>query len=174
MSARVESQNLYGMFVDACEDATFEQATGDDDAMWTSSMVGNKRKSHEGQKTVFGKIFRAVEKMNLPMAESTDSLSSSLSTNSLLSSQNDLTDVFTPELLMEAVESLTLNNYGSTNSLASQADGLTNGQQPNLSNTMTTAVPPVIQFFFRALEQFLHHKSEEEGEANADEFPKFC
>ena len=172
MAARVESQNLYGMFVDACEDATFEQVPGDDAAMWTSPTVGNKRKSREGQRTVFGKIFTAVEKMNLPMAESTDSLASSLSTNSLLSSQNDLTDVFTPELLMEAVESLTLNNYGSTNSLASQAEGLNNSQQP-MQSQMAMAVPPVIQFFFRALEQFLH-KSEEEGEASVDEFPKFC
>ena len=71
---------------------------------------------------------------------------------------------FTPEMMMTAVESLTLNNYGSTNSLASM------DYSPR-GNTMSSP-DNIIQFFFHALEIFIN-KSDEDDVVTS-EFPKFC
>ena len=171
MSTRVESStNVFGLFLEACEDVALE-GLNDDNEMegFSSHRYGNREK-----KTVFGKIFRALEKVNLPMVESTDSLSSSLSNSSFRSSQSDLLSVsqnnsgiFTPEMFLDAVQSLTLNNYGSTNSLASLE------QQVVSVPTNHTQSQNAVQFFFRALEEFLNKSSEEEDVAVV-EFPKFC
>ena len=171
MSTRVESStNVFGLFMEACEDVALEGLNDDNEMEGFSS----HRYVNREKKTVFGKIFRALEKVNLPMVESTDSLSSSLSNSSFRSSQSDLLSVsqnnsgiFTPEMFLDAVQSLTLNNYGSTNSLASLE------QQVVSVPTNHTQSQNAVQFFFRALEEFLNKSSEEEDVAVV-EFPKFC
>ena len=179
MTATTSSaQNFFGQFVDTFEEVVVpDAAVGDDDHAWTTSTMGLHR--NRG-KTVFDRFFRAMEKVNLPLADSTDSLASALSTSSFRSSQDDLSggnlsghgsNVFTAEMFLEAVETLTLKNqFGSTNSLASQ-DFRAPAAAPAPSAAVAAASPETaIQVFFRALEQFLVAK--EEGDE--DEFPKFC
>ena len=173
MSVKVEnsSNEFFGMFMEACEDVALEMPDDHEVEGFSSYRYVNREK-----KTVFGKIFRALEKVNLPMVESTDSLSSSLSNASFRSSQSDLlsssrndSGIFTPEMFLDAVQSLTLNNYGSTNSLA----GLDQQVTVPIINNNNTHSQNVVQFFFRALEEFINKSSEEE-DAAVVEFPKFC
>ena len=180
MSTKVENNStneLFGMFMEACEDVALEGFNEDNEMEGFSSY----RYVNREKKTVFGKIFRAMEKVNLPMVESTDSLSSSLSNSSFRSSQSDLLSVsrnnsgiFTPEMFLDAVQSLTLNNYGSTNSLAGlDQQVMVPIDNLNLNLNNNTHSRNAVQFFFRALEEFINKSSEEE-DAVAAEFPKFC
>ena len=164
--------NVYGLFVECVEDVTVggtSQTEIEDNEAWASSLSFGKRKI---KSSMFGKFIKAMEKVNLPLAESTDSLSSFASALSAHSSSQHLSDVnmntLTPELFLEAVESLTLNNYGSTNSLHSFSNDM------NKSMSIRSDSLSVIQFFFKALEQFINTKSDDE-EISADaEFPKLC
>ena len=155
--------NFYGLFVECVEEVSFDGAEKVDNDEW---FIGSAGKRSSRNSTVFTNVFRAVEKIN--MCESTDSLTSFASMSSMSSgkdaSQLDLSKIFTPEMMMDAVESLTLNNYGSTNSLASM-DYSPRGQA-------ITTPDNIIQFFFHALEIFINKSDEDE--AVTSEFPKFC
>ena len=159
-----KKDNLYGLFVECFEDVAFDGTEKIDDDEWFLDSVN--KKSSRRNTTVFGKMFRAVEKIN--MCESTDSLTSYASMSSMGSgkdiSQADLSMFFSPEMMMGAVESLTLNNYGSANSLASM-DYSPKGQSIQSPDNM-------IQFFFHALEIFINKSDEDE--VISSEFPKFC
>jgi hypothetical protein len=161
------NNNFYGLFVECVEDISFDGAASTEDDDWFLASVG--KKSSKGS-SVFGSVFKAVEKIN--MCESSDSLTSFASMSSMASannmSQSDLVSLFTPQMMMGAVESLTLNNYASTNSLSSM-DYITRGQ--SLKATPDT----IIQFFFRALEIFINKsENDEDEEISVAEFPKFC
>ena len=119
------------------------------------------------------------------MSESSDSLASALSVSSFRSSQDDLSgngnngsssNVFSAEMFLEAVETLTLRDqFGSTNSLASQdflaSVPVSTAMAAAAPSTAVTNPQTAIQVFFRALEQFLIAKPEE---GDDEEFPKFC
>lgn len=159
-----KKDNLYGLFVECFEDIAFDGTEKIDNDEWFLDCVS--KKNSRRNPTVFGKMFKAVEKIN--MCESTDSLTSFASMSSMAvgseKSQADLSMYFSPEMMMGAVESLTLNNYGSTNSLASM-DYSPRGQSIQSPDNM-------IQFFFHALEIFIN-KSDEDDVVSSD-FPKFC
>ena len=157
--------NLYGVFIECVEDISFDCAASSDDDEWFIGSVG--KKSSRRSSSVFGSVFKAVEKIN--MCESTDSLTSFASMSSMAStkdmSQADLVSFFTSDMMMGAVESLTLNNYGSTNSLSSM-DYIQRGQ------TIKTTPNNFIHYFFHALEIFINKSDEDE--ILPSEFPKFC
>ena len=159
------NSNLYGLFVECVEDISFDGAQNTDDDDWFLASVGKKVSRRNS--TVFGRVFKAVEKINL--CESTDSLTSFASMSSMSSSKDksevDLLSLLSPHLMIDAVGSLTLNNYGSTNSLSSM-DYISRGQ------TVQATPDTVIQFFFHALEIFINKSDEDEG--NFADFPKFC
>ena len=156
--------NLYGVFIECVEDISFDCAASSEDDEWFVGSVGKKVPRHS---SVFGSVFKAVEKIN--MCESTDSLTSFASMSSMTSakemSQADLVSFFTSEMMMGAVESLTLNNYGSTNSLSS-TDYIQRGQ------TIKSSPNNFIHFFFHALEIFINKSDDDE--ILPSEFPKFC
>mmetsp|Transcript_31002 Transcript_31002/g.29613 ORF Transcript_31002/g.29613 Transcript_31002/m.29613 type:complete len:166 (+) Transcript_31002:81-578(+) len=161
------SQSVYGVFVDCIEEVSFDGAVNDQNEDWVSASTLGKRRRKDA--SLFDRVFKAVEKIN--MSESTDSLTSYASVSSMNSgkeiSQADLAAIFTPAIMMEAVQSLTLNNYGSSNSLASMdTRGSQSIQTPN----------NIIQFFFKALENFINETDESDTPPNnsADDFPKFC
>lgn len=156
--------NLYGVFIECVEDISFDCAASSDDDEWYIGSVGKKISRRS---SVFGSVFKAVEKIN--MCESTDSLTSFASMSSMAStsemSQADLVSFFTSDMMMGAVESLTLNNYGSTNSLSSM-DYIQRGQ------TMKSSPNNFIHYFFHALEIFINKSDDDE--ILPSEFPKFC
>ena len=83
------NNNFYGLFVECVEDISFDGAASTDDDDWFLASVG--KKSSRGS-SVFGSVFKAVEKIN--MCESSDSLTSFASMSSMASgkdmSQSDL------------------------------------------------------------------------------------
>ena len=165
IESKYVNNNLYGLFVECVEDISFDGAPNTDDDDCFPPSVG-KRISRKNS-TVFSRVFKAVEKIN--MCESTDSLTSFASMSSMSSSKDksevDLLSLLSPHLMIDAVGSLTLNNYGSTNSLSSM-DYISRGQ------TVQATPDTVIQFFFHALEIFINKSDEDEG--NFADFPKFC
>lgn len=166
----VNQQSVYGLFVECVEDVSFDGAENQNEDWVNSSNLGRRRRKDS---SLFDSLFKAVEKINYN--ESTDSLTSFASMSSMSSgkemSQADLAAIFTPAVMMEAVQSLTLNNYGSTNSLASMDYNNTRNQSIQSPNNF-------IQFFFKALENFINESDENEvnTEVNstAGDFPKFC
>jgi hypothetical protein len=159
--------NFYRLFLECVEEISFDGAASTDDDDCFLSTVG--KTSSKGS-SAFSIVFKAVEKMNT--CESSDSLTSFASMSSMASANNmshsDLVSLITPQMMMGAVESLTLNNFSSTNSLSSM-DYITRGQ------TLKATPDSIIQFFFRALEIFINKSEMDEDEENSlAEFPKFC
>jgi hypothetical protein len=161
------NNNFYRLFLECVEEISFDGAASTDDDDWFLTTVGKKRPRGS---SAFGIVFKAVEKMNT--CESSDSLTSFASMSSMASannmSQSDLVSLITPQMMMGAVESLTLNNFSSTNSLSSM-DYITRGQ------TLKATPDTIIHFFFRALEIFINKSGMDEDDDNfVAEFPKFC
>jgi hypothetical protein len=157
--------NLYGMFVDCVEDVAIGSVTDDNFEPYA--------RQHNETRTVFEKFFKAMEKVNIPLAESNESLTSmsSFSSVSNLSrksgSQMDLGTPFTPAIFFRAVESFTLNESSSTSALN------------NLDNSMPVSKPmdhpTLVQFIMKALEEFLIENAANSDDENAShDFPKFC
>jgi hypothetical protein len=163
---------IYAQFVECVEDVAIENSSSsnfDEIEAWKSLA----RSKSDGD--VFHRVFKAVERFNLPQVASTDSLTSSLSrssSNKNLSSE-DLAACFTPEHFMEAVEALTMRDqFGSTGSLSS-LDSETVQKSAAAIQGQSFDARSSIYFFFKALEEFINKSENDDEEANLD-FPKFC
>lgn len=164
----------YGQFFEAFEDAACPLAESNEQeplpAKGQSWMLNNE---------FVRRFFRAMETVNNSQLESSESMMSLASTscNSLASlpSTPKLRNNITPGDFFNAVQSATLNNYGSTNSLAS-FDGSTPEDMK-----VNERMPALMRQMLLVIDEFMHNHDnlEEVGvprspkEPSVD-FPKFC
>ena len=156
------SSNLYDLFIEAVEDASYPLSddTFEDDQHYVDSNLRYK-KTGKSNNDFYSKLFFAFQKVNMPLSESSDSLSSSISNSS---SQQDLING------RDIYHALTKFNglpTDSTNSLSSL------DSTPRFTTTATTTTTDdqtVLTQFFKALESFL----QKENNDSSEPFPKFC
>lgn len=183
------TQVSFGQFFEAFEDANalplkkvFEEEV--------QSRQPTQREIDDSLRSgAFGTFFGALERANHPQMESSDSLMSlatSLksfsSANSLSSMGSEKKEVFTAGNFMDAVQTLSLKNYGSTNSLASLDDY----SSPGTAQRVQLMLPSVLRFVIDAFDEFMHnHNPTEEtgtagsgrgtgGDISSIVFPKLC
>jgi hypothetical protein len=168
----------YGQFFEAVEEINFPSSGSVPDL---TSLP--KRNVEKEDTTIIGKVIKTLDKINNNVYESTDSLASMASSNSLANFQNESEGVG-PKQIFQAVQSLTLNNYGSTNSLAASSNDLSSLQveKKNEGN--------VVSNFIEVVGEFMHNHDSQQSvispmkpSASTDSianeeietvFPKFC
>ena len=161
MATAVRNQsnnNLFDLFIEAVEDVTYDQITDNES---DQHIEYNRLPKGRSANDLYSQLFKAYQKVNIPLSESNDSLSSTLSASS---SQHDLVNV-------DIYHALTKFNglpTDSTNSLSSMDSVPT--QQALMSNDEQN----VLAIFFKALESFLQTIKEEGNINHGEPFPKFC
>lgn len=157
----------YGQFFEAFDDAALplQESNQDEKAPFQGQnwMMNNE---------IIRKFFKAMETVNNSQLEpSESSLSLATSYNSLASlsspSTKELSGV-TPANMFNAFQTVALNNYGSSNSLASM-DLSTPEERLQL--------PEMIQKMLRVFDEFMHNHDNLEDESRSQkdgDFPKFC
>ena len=154
--------NMAYLFIDAVQEASLPYSASNEDlASFKASSTRIPRNDSDMQIT--GKVFKAFDELNY--IDSCDSLAS-------LDSSSTLAEItVTSASVINAVESLSLGAYGSTNSLSSMDGEISHGiTSPSLFRSM---IPAGIKRFFGALEEFLQNQQPiSHGDDNS--FPKFC
>ena len=155
------SNNLYDLFIEAVEDASYPLAddiTYEEDQHYVDSNL--RLKKARSANDIYSKLFKAFQKVNIPLSESSDSLASSMSHSS---SQHDLIkghDIY------HALTKFHGFPTDSTNSLSSMDS---NPRFTN-DNNQVSDNQSVLAQFFKTLEAFL----QKEGNDSTEPFPKFC
>ncbi len=170
----IMAEVAYGQFLEAFEDAAAPLAESNE-----QEAIPGKGKNWVANFEILRTFFDAMETVNnsqLERNESSMSFANSGSCNSLSSmpSTPKLRKGLTPSCVFEAIQSATLNNYASTNSLAS-FDGST--PEDLKSSEM---MPMMVREMLRVLDEFMHnHDNADEpsprpGKEASGEYPKFC
>ena len=154
------SSNLYDLFIEAVEDASYplaDEITYEEDQHFVDSNL--RLKKTRSTNDIYSKLFKAFQKVNIPLSESSDSLASSMSNSS---SQHDLISGHDIYHALTKFQGLPTD---STNSLSSMDSNprFTTDNQVNDDQS-------VVAQFFKALEAFL----QKEGNDTTEPFPKFC
>jgi len=154
------SNNLYDLFIEAVEDASYplaDEITYEEDQHYVDSNL--RLKKTRSTNDIYSKLFKAFQKVNIPLSESNDSLASSMSNSS---SQHDLINGHD---IYHALTKFHGFPTDSTNSLSSMDSNprFTTDNQVNDDQS-------VVAQFFKALEAFL----QKEGNDSTEPFPKFC
>lgn len=180
------TQMGYGQFFDILDDMNLVD-TGDEDQVINISKRSTSKQFLSGDDSQLTRIinhfFKTMEQLNLSESESTDSLRSGLSSSNLSrkSSTSDIKKTSSQssdssgkeELaahLFYAVQSLTLNNYGSNNSLNSL----------DVDKDMNLFMPQFMEKLITTFDEFMHNhentqqNEEESGDPSAQAFPKLC
>lgn len=160
------SNNLYDLFIEAVEDSAFPLADDISYEVDQHYVDNNLRyKKTRSNNDLYSNLFKAFQKVNIPLSESTDSLSSALS-NSSLSNSSSQHDFINSHDVYHALTKFNGLPTDSTNSLASM------DSTPRFKNDATQKDnQTVITQFFQALEAFLQQK---EATDSTEPFPKFC
>jgi len=154
------NNNLFDLFMEAVEDVTYDQINNDNDS--DQRIEHGRFPKGRSANDLYSQLFKAYQKVNIPLSESNDSLSSSLSASS---SQHDLVNN------VDIYHALTKFNglpTDSTNSLSSM------DSVPN-QTVISDDEHNMLAKFFKALESFLQ-TIQKEGNNNdtTEPFPKFC
>lgn len=146
----------------------------------------NRVSSKQDESTLVGKVLKTMDRINNNQFASTDSLvsmNSSSSVNSMSSPQSEVD--FAPKHIFGAVQSLTLNNYASTNSLQSVEEST----PKTPASEADSANANVVSQFIEVVGEFMHNHDSQSGPIAASNksgrepvpieeietvFPKFC
>ena len=165
----------YGQFFEAFEDAAAPLAESNEQEKQPLSSKNWAMMNFE----LVRKFFRAMETVNNSQLENSESsmslATSSNSFNSLssvsLNSPSNKGNGLTPQNVFGAFQTVALNNYGSTNSLAS-FDGSTPEDRVML--------PLIVQKMLMVFDEFMHNHNyvedtgKEAAPVSPKDFPKFC
>ena len=169
---------------------TVEALTLNDYGSTNSLNEINNVSTKQDESTLVGKVLKTMDRINNNQFASTDSLASmnsSSSMNSMSSAQSEV-DFLAPKHIFGAVQSLTLNNYASTNSLQSIEDSSTPLSPP--SDKAAQSNGNVVSQFIEVVGEFMHNHDSQSGPIPAPAaksgrepvpieeietvFPKFC
>ena len=177
---------VYGQFFEVLEELNFPNDEVTKNNSETSKMKKvNKKSRSDFQINFINHFFQAIEKINLSQYESSESLCSLASSNSLASVKSfmDADNSPTGEIF-NALQSLTFSNNESSNSVIDEIS-----YSKRLSKTVeqySHLLPSMVKHFFGAFDDFMHNhsiieddsainKTNSEDEIDAHvRFPKFC
>jgi len=144
----------------------------------------SKHSYKQDESTLVGKVLKTMDRINNNQFASTDSLASMSSVNSMnsMNSNQSEIDFLAPKHIFSAVQSLTLNNYASTNSLQSIDEPVVSPKSPESNGNVVTQ-------FIEVVGEFMHNHDSQTAPVGSstksgrepvpiDEietvFPKFC
>jgi hypothetical protein len=161
---------VYGHFFYTLEYINFPNSDSDTDSVasdkQTKAAIALQKGTDAQKKTIVNHFFKTMEKLNLGQYGSTESLpslqtdgtvSSSSSMSSLrrtLSQSSVASEEDAAEMFFTAVQKLTLNNYGSSNSLA-DLDG--NEHKSRVQEFVKLFVPEFVREFIGTYDEFMHN-----------------
>ena len=174
---------VYGQFFEVLEEINFPLEDPTNNIKNEKSKKGkvlNKNSPKDSRIDFINHLFVTLEKINLSQYESSESLCSLASSNSMASmtSVQSEGDFESPaNKIFNAFQSVTLNNYESTNSLNDES--LYNKKLSQSIQQYSHLLPSIMKHFFSAFDNFMHNhdeltaKKESEVEETV-EFPKLC
>lgn len=157
----------FGQFMDMVEDFTFP--TTDELAAQQDIASRTPKKLDWNRASFAAKLFYTMERANLPLIESSDSLAS-FSSNNSLSSLHSEGDLSTTDKLLDALHTLTINNFNSTGNLLTEEE-----RQNSLLHKIHAVCPEFLLRFVASYDEFMHNfDATNEGKAADQDFPKMC
>jgi hypothetical protein len=175
---------VYGHFLEVIEELNFpadETSSNNNNEKVKKIPKSNKKSSNDFKIDFLNHLFVTLEKVNLSQYESSDSLCSLTSNNSITSmgSQNEIDFENSTEKIFNALQSVTLNTYESANTLCD--DSLYNKKLSQTLQQYSYLLPTIVKHFFSAFDDFMHNhdgllvsKKINELEENNNDFPKLC
>lgn len=177
---------VYGQFFEVLEELNFplEESTFNNTNNEKSKKLKpkNKKSSNDLKLDFINHLFVTLEKVNnLSQYESSESLCSLTSNNSMASMGSHSTDIefeSSVDKVFNAFQSVTLNNYESTNSFNDESHY--NKQLSQTLQKYSFLLPSIVKHFFTAFDDFMHNhddlaaKKLNEVEESNNDFPKLC
>lgn len=164
---------LYGQFFDTMDDINFPNSDSDTDSVSSDKQAKAAVALHKGtdaqKKTIVNHFLKTMERLNLGQYGSNESLASlqsdgnisrtsSVSSLRRTKSQSSVaSDEDAAEMFFTAVQSLTLNNFGSSNSLRSLDGNEETDHKSRVQELVKLFVPEFVKEFVATYDEFLHN-----------------
>ena len=157
------ANNSYGQFMDMVEDFTFPSSVSCDDL--TQAKSPKTSSSFDLKKASFAaKLFYAMERANLPLVDSTESLASISSCGSMSSLKSTSgADLTATEQFYDALQTLTINNFNSSPDLMSEEEKV-----KSILNTIQAAIPSFLLNFVASYDEFMHNFDASQEEKSSE------